>query len=211
MVCSTKCSPQKERVDKCMNQSRAGKCRKQNLQEKAWRKSMNSLFKVRFCKGARRAPQIHGSGTLKQKNLSLNCSTAMLSSAPMTQDMANTEKDTAEAKSDHYHNLLSWESGCEGQELLKSCASSNTCRWYVHTQEKKKRLCWNFPGNCTKQNCNKCKTTAGYTKDCAILNHSYHVHLSGTIFKIGNCLTDWKHCLCTYNRIGRPNPVLFVL
>lgn len=139
MVCSSKCSPQKERVDKCMNQSRAGKCRKQNLQEKAWRKSMNSLFKVRFCKGARRAPQIHGSGTLKQKNLSLNCSTAMLSSAPMTQDMANTEKDTAEAKSDlHYHNLLSWESGCEGQELLKSCASSNTCRWYVHTQEKKK-------------------------------------------------------------------------
>lgn len=141
MVCSSKCSPQKERVDKCMNQSRAGKCRKQNLQEKAWRKSMNSLFKVRFCKGARRAPQIHGSGTLKQKNLSLNCSTAMLSSAPMTQDMANTEKDTAEAKSDlHYHNLLSWESGCEGQELLKSCASSNTCRWYVHTQEKKKTV-----------------------------------------------------------------------
>lgn len=82
----------------------------------------------------------------------------------------------------------------------------------IHTYTgKKKRLCWNFPGNCTKQNCNKCKTTAGYTKDCAILNHSYHVHLSSTIFKIGNCLTDWKHCLCTYNRIGRPNPVLFVL
>lgn len=67
MVCSTKCSLQEQRVDKCMNQSRAGKCRKQNLQEKAWRKSMNSLFKVRFCKGAQRAPQIHGSGTLKQK------------------------------------------------------------------------------------------------------------------------------------------------
>lgn len=36
--------------------------------EKKQRKSMNCLFKVRFCKGAQRAPQIHGSETLKKKS-----------------------------------------------------------------------------------------------------------------------------------------------
>lgn len=38
----------------------------------------------------------------------------------------------------HYHNPLSWESGCKGQEPLKSHASSRTFRWHKQNKTKNK-------------------------------------------------------------------------
>lgn len=208
MVCSTKCCLHNEKADKCMNQSRADKCTKQNLQKK----KLKGIAWTVFLKGDfAKEPESSSNSWFRdsqKKSLSLNCSTAVLSSAPMTQDIANPEKDSAEAKSNlHYHNHLSWQSGLRIKSFSKAVLLL-TCIDDIRAYTEKKKDRWHFPGNCTCCSSVLYKTTTGYTIDCAILNHCYHVHLSTTIFKVGNCLTDRKHYLCTYNRINRPNPVL---
>lgn len=99
---------------------------------------MNSLSKGRFCKGARELLKFMVQ-RLSKKSLSLNCSTAVLSSAPMTQDIANPEKDSAEAKSNlHYHNHLSWQSGLRIKSFSKAVLLL-TCIDDIRTYTEKKK------------------------------------------------------------------------